>query len=858
VSGEVLELSSGSEDYWNAMIDRSKREHVELHVAIEGEVNAGRMGPALGNELLAYLESKRQEIEKLNVPSVTLGRRPPWYFAPEHGRIWRDVRSQLEKRLKESDLRNVELSSTRLVNQLAAPALEEVDSRGLVIGNVQSGKTVSFTSLSAMAVDGGYQILIVLAGTTNILRKQTQKRLSREFILHGGAWFSLTDDDNDFTHQTAGPVPFMQSKDKKTILVIKKNPTVLRRLIEWLSLASEAERRRCPVLVIDDEADQASINTAKSKARRTAINQRILDLLRTVPNSAYVGYTATPFANVLIDPTITEDLYPRSFISVLETPPSYFGSERLFGRPPLDEEDFETASEVDIYREISPTEATSVQPSPSSLTDFLSAGLPQSLQEALDFFVLSCAAREARGDGDQHMTMLIHTTASARAHEAFRIPVEKHVQEIITSIRLKNSETLSRLSGAWAAELKRVEASQFGHKSVSFQSIQTRIEAESFQVGVVVENYLSQDNLCFDEDDGKKQIVIGGNVLSRGLTLEGLMVSYYARRVKSYDTLLQMGRWFGYRPGYEDLIRVWMTTELFDWFRDIARVETEIRLDIARYCEEGLTPLEATIRIRTHSSLLVTARNKMHAAVTFNGSYQDRRMQMRHLIRKGGGVPERNLHLTRAFIEDLGTGFIEKRGYQWASVSSELVLQFLSAYGFATASGDVGSAAFLDYVKRKVDKDPTGPWNQWEVWLVNVTQGRHKEQLGDKIIGMANRSRHRDNVPDLMVPDTEVADIGALVPETDWDTGNPQAPRLLIYIIDAKSSKKDNSKHRADLDAECNLVGLAVKTPSVAKEDDVDRVGVFPPGEEEFVDEELDHELEELEKLESNVPGGAS
>jgi hypothetical protein len=845
-----MPLDSNYSYLWSNVVDKSRLEQLELDYVIRQEVIDERITVKAGSVLLEYLQERRKEIEALDVPAVTLGRRAPWCYSPEHGRIWGDVKRQLEGRLTTDDIKKVELSSTRLVNQLAAPALEHVDSRGLVIGNVQSGKTTSFTSLSAMAMDGGYQILIVLAGTTNFLRKQTQKRMNREFVIQGGAWFSLTDLDNDFAHQTSSPLPFMQATDRKTILVVKKNPTVLNRVINWFKLAPVTERQRCPVLIVDDEADQASVNTARGNARRTAINRLLLETLETMPNSAYVGYTATPFANVLIDPTIQQDLYPRSFISVLETPPAYFGSERMFGRPPMEEEDFEVVAELDIRREISNEDAEALQPKPRQVNAFCVNELPESLTAAIEYFVLSCAAREKRQGGLTHMTMLIHTTAMARAHEVFRAPVSAYVNKIISAVRTKDLIMIEKLKKRWEEECSKVSAQQFENEEVSFNSILAKLSQHGFNVDVLIENYLSEDDLEFDDENPKRQIVIGGNILSRGVTLEGLNVSYYARKVKAYDTLLQMGRWFGYRKGYEDYVRIWMTNDLFDWFRDVALVEQEIRRDIANYKNQNLTPLEATVRIRTHPQMLITAKNKMHAAVTVKGSYADRKMQMRHVVYKGNGVPERNFSTTDTFIRSLGMhSSSDKKGFQWDSIVAEKILSFLNEFNFPAASGDVGSASFREYVRKRV-KNVDDAWNQWQVRLINIASNEVTEKIGEYQVRLANRSRLGQDVPETgLGPGVKIGDIGALVPEEDWSYGSAGYPTLLIYAINPKS--KSTGKGRVDLEADTVVIALAIRTPAVYDETDVDRVTVLPPGEQEEIDEENDNELAEIEAAEA-------
>ncbi len=484
-------------------------------------------------------------------------------------------------------------------------------------------------SVIAKGADVGYRLFIVLSGITDNLRSQTQERLQEMLVgdLHKN-WHLLTDLDADF-YRTDNAPNLLSNPEQRLLAVVKKNPYRLRRLAKWLDSAGESTLRNCPILLIDDEADQASIDVGKN-GRTSRINGLIRQVLDK-PKAAYVAYTATPFANLLIDPLDAYGLYPGDFIVDLPRSPDYFGPERLFGREALhpDEEGTDTTDGLDVIRQVPPGEITSVQPPKGrgAVYDW-EPKLAPSLRKAALWFILATAARRTRNIGNRHSSMLIHTSMLAEAHARLAVPLVELRDRLLAELTDGAAPTWSELVDLWEEEAARLPP-ESGQEAVSWSAVREQVIPVLEDLRVIVDNYRSTDRLAYPRDEEVTAIVIGGNTLSRGLTLEGLVCSYFVRSASAYDTLLQMGRWFGYRRGYSDLVRIWMTGDLESWFFDLATVEQEIRNEIRRYEEgaEHVTPRQLAVKLRDHPAMSITAANKMGVGQTVEISYGKTRQQ---------------------------------------------------------------------------------------------------------------------------------------------------------------------------------------------------------------------------------------
>ena len=374
--------------------------------------------PGLSNTLADEISEARKRVERqfedieiLHNHSV-IRSRPRWYFGPKPSDLhWPAVREFLltAKGWPERDVNSIHEASNEVVSLMENPAQARFSCRGLVVGHVQSGKTANMTAVAAKALDAGYDTVIVLAGLTNKLRYQTQLRFFDDLVCRNPLnWQVLTPNEPDRDFRAPPQGGFLSHVDKAQLAVIKKNVSPLRELRNAVERTLPAVRSQLRILVIDDECDQASINSSRGELDMTAINRRIRELLALLPAATYVGYTATPFANVLINPYRADgqkfdDLYPRDFITALPRRDSYFGTERLFGATPSDPDDIQPDEEgLDMIRDVPAEEEVLLQPRSRSERDSFQPVMTNSLETAILYFLASCAARHMRGDGEAH------------------------------------------------------------------------------------------------------------------------------------------------------------------------------------------------------------------------------------------------------------------------------------------------------------------------------------------------------------------------------------------------------------------------------------------------------------------------
>ena len=589
------------------------------------EVLMPGLSASLSEEIAEARQVVEQQLDKLEILHrySVLRKRPAWYFGPKPtDRHWPAVRDFLlkAKGWPEVAVDDIDEASNEVVSLLENPAEEQFSCRGLVVGHVQSGKTANMTAVIAKALDAGYDTVIVLAGMTNKLRYQTQMRLSDDLVSRNPLnWQVLTPNELDGDFRAPAYGGFLSHRDKAQLAVIKKNVSPLGELKHAVKRTLLAALKRLRILVIDDECDQASVNTARGELDMTAINQHIRELLSTLPAVTYVGYTATPFANVLIDPygadgQELDDLYPRDFLCALPRPDRYFGTESLFGTVPSDPGNVQPAEEgFDMIRDVPSEEEALLQPRSRDERDDFQPVMTDSLETAILYFLASCAARRARGDGTQHMTMLVHTSAYVVAHERVATLIQDWVDVNRSEIVDPESDLGQRIQAIWNAEQNRLPADITDASPVSVDQIFERLPNVLDVIEFPIENGASSDRIDYTGPP-RTYIVVGGSILARGLTLEGLMVSYFLRSTSQYDTLLQMGRWFGYRPNYEDLPRIWLPEELRLRFRALASVEEEVREEIEQYRLQDLTPMDIAVRIRAIPGMAITAAGKMRAA----------------------------------------------------------------------------------------------------------------------------------------------------------------------------------------------------------------------------------------------------
>jgi len=676
---------------------------------------------------LARVRQRAEESRILRIPETLIDKASlskAWYPGVTPGdRFWPALEDELKRSgLPRSAIDSIDGASRKIVGLLAPPWEKEIRTRGLVLGYVQSGKTSNFTAVAAKAADAGYRLFIVLSGVHNNLRRQTQARLEEQLVRASRTkwdrnnWLPLTSLGADFGRVQLDPDSLLTVADRYFLCVVKKNGRRLQNLISWLEAASPATLRACPILVVDDEADQASVNTAREAQERTRINEQLVRLL-TLSKVAYVGYTATPFANLFVDPKVPEDIYPRDFIVDLPRPADYFGPERLFGRERLEHDDDDPDDGLDVIRRIDDADLRALQPPRKRAErDAFVPPVTASLTEAFRYFVLATAARRARGQ-KSHSTMLVHTTSLTMIHLRYREPVREMRDRLADEVRTAGAATLDHLRTLWERECSAVPAEPLGETPMAFDDLAPHLTEVLDGLEVVVDNYRATDRLHYGEDP-KVVVVIGGNTLSRGLTLEGLVVSYFARAASAYDTLLQMGRWFGYRRGYSDLPRIWIGEQLEEWFRHLATVEAELRVDVARYEDDHVTPLNFGARIRTHPQLAITSALKMRHARPVKVSYAGRRLQTILFNHRDRGWLLANKAAASSLIEAarLRVGDAEDIGvgrWMFSDVGVEAIRAFLNEYEFHSNAVELQREAILRYIEEQNGYEDLLRWNVW-------------------------------------------------------------------------------------------------------------------------------------------------
>jgi hypothetical protein len=758
--------------------------------------------------------------------------KPQWYPGPDiNSKFWLTLRKNLESsNLSEGAVADLDGMSTKIVACLPPPNSETFSGRGLVLGYVQSGKTTSFMAVISKAVDAGYRFVIVLSGTTNNLRAQTQSRLEQQLTANQHNWHWLTGIDKDFSaFNNANNL--LQPSETRIIAVVKKNKAVLKRLYAWLDSANALTRGKLPVLIIDDESDQASVNTARQQNARTAINKALHDLLDTsfLRKIAYVGYSATPFANLLVDTTDADSIYPRDFVVSLPLNPDYFGPERLFGSALLaDEGDSET---WDVIRDIPNSDVDLVKP-PKKRTITWKPTLTESLKDSVRWFLIATAVRRIREHDLAWSSMMIHTSPNVQPHEDMKKIIEELLNSWSQDRSLLKQESLLQLTSEVGRSSEFIEpdlSEMLADRSAEFFEA---LEGTLQDTKVLVDNYASLDRLDYSLDPFPV-IVVGGNTLSRGLTLEGLVSTFFLRTSSAYDSLLQMGRWFGYRKGYEDLQRIWLANEapysLKTWFGKLAFVEQEIRDQIEVLTISGISPSELGVRIRQLPGMSITAAAKMRSAVKAELSYSGTQPQT-ILFSEDPEIQKENFELLKTFVESIDHELKKNdSGFAAISMDSATVMDFVRAYQFPDASLVLQSDRISSYVQKLNDDGELLTWNV--AIYSNAKKNAPTKQLSSLIkVGMANRSKLKTeneiiDIKTLISVGDLVADVPSLRAAARGDKGTLRKSDLLaqrmlhedtkargllgIYVIDPKSKVSlKESTEREKLDLETPLVGL--------------------------------------------------
>ncbi|GAA1026230.1 Z1 domain-containing protein [Virgisporangium ochraceum] len=744
------------------------RKEIEARVAVWQDDSVGLYDDADHIEWLADARAERS-----------------WEFWDRYRRYLEDVRT-----LPPLVVRRLDQSTDRILRRIEDPKRPGRWRRtGLVVGQVQSGKTGNYIGLACKAADAGYKLIVILAGIHNSLRSQTQLRVD-EGLLGFDTQYQLRSDEEKRNSRigvgamsgarrlkvasltTSAETGDFQRKvalhtglpigDYPVVLVIKKHHSILEYVRKWVVEVEGQEDadggppkvRDVPLLVIDDEADHASIDVSRdADSDPSAINRGIRNLLAAFDKAAYVGYTATPFANIYINPDADHDkygidLFPSSFIENLPAPSNYFGPERVFGLRADDPDD----TSIDARPVFRPVDDSTTW-MPKHKKDWVPPDqLPGSLQEAVDAFVLTCAARRARGQVREHNSMLIHVTRFTDVQKIVRDQVHEHLS--LSRDRLRDSRTdqsrrlLARMEELWKRDFVPTTDAFTADEAprLSWEQVAAEIPAAIRRIEVNAINGTSKDALAYYENrrTGLNVIAIGGDKLSRGLTLEGLSVSYYLRTSNTYDTLLQMGRWFGFRPGYEDLCRLYTTVDLRDAYAEITAADNELRRDFEEMAIVDQTPETFGLRVRSSSlGLAVTAANKMRRGEKVRISYSGEIPETTAFSLRESAVRQNFANLERFVtrLDQIGTGTEDKGSVVWTNVSPTDVIEgFLDGYAPERGSYRVRPVFLSGYIKQCAAK---GELSRWTVRLVGVSNAPPRK-IGTREVGLVKRAAKED------------------------------------------------------------------------------------------------------------------
>ena len=739
--------------------------------------------------------------------------------------FWNRYKKYLEvdEKLPPTVIASIDETTEEILKRLESPRrIGAWDRRGMVVGNVQSGKTSNYTGLISKAVDAGYKMIIVLAGLNNDLRSQTQKRIDKGFIgrdtrkkesydqtssrigaglLPGFAESPIiavtsAESNGDFKKSVHRSVTITPGGDP-IIAVVKKNVTPLNNLLNWFTGTNTSGMiSNIPLLLIDDEADNASIDTKAAKRiggvavdpddeerDPTKINGLIRQILKCFSQSAYVGYTATPFANIFIYPTdpnnestvFGEDLYPRSFIVNLHAPSNYIGPDKVFGLYRDRTANIKEVVPLPLTREVNDNQNSFPEKHKSSL---IVTSIPDSMYRAIYAFILSAAARDVRGQGRKHHSMLVHVTRFVDVQTQITELIKSVMKKIVAELELQTGpqyqKLISDLEKMWHDDFEPTTASVMsslddnGIIPFSWTDVKARLFTCASKIEVKSVNGKAADGgLDYDAyPNGCSVIAVGGDKLSRGLTLEGLAVSYYARFSKMYDTLLQMGRWFGYRNGYADLCRLYTTKQLIEWYRHIAVANEELRRELDDMADLGATPESYGLKVRTHpDGMLITAMNKMRNSETRRVTYAGELLQIARYY-KHNNCNAKNIKFADEWLKRLGRprapSVKTRNNYLWNNVEPEKIVEFLQNITIHASCFNASPKIVSQYIMTQVED---GELINWTVALVSTLSGE-VYPIGGVEIGLSWSS---DNQADDLENDTIYLIRNNLITETDQD-----------------------------------------------------------------------------------------
>lgn len=740
---------------------------------------------------------------------------------------WNRYKKYMKKDLPPNVVKTIDADTDKIMDNLEDPKKDQFSRYGMVVGHVQSGKTGNYSALICKAADAGYKFIVVIAGGINNLRDQTQERLNEAFIgidsgeLVGVGKFSgterskiprsLTTKTGDFNKRDAdknAQGTNFDNSNSPIVLVIKKNTSTLKNVIEWLSKIYNNRVSKHAMILIDDESDYASINTKKPEEDPTVINRRIRELLSLFEKSVYVAYTATPYANIFIDHNIEDergkDLFPKDFIYALKAPGNYFGAKKIF----LDK-DFKHIVSI---------------PEPYNLKlnhkkTLRLNKLPDTLKDAIRLFLINIGIRNLRNQGNKHNSMLIHASRFTAVHQE----IGSHVEDYLSNLRKdilayglinnpekqsKNIRDIKNTFDKYCKGLKYKFDTNSKEIKVEWKDV---IKSISELVNTVVIREVHQERtveLEYRDDQPTNAIVIGGTSLARGYTIEGLSVSYFLRKTIFYDTLMQMGRWFGYRPGYEDLCKIYMTDNMRDNFKYIIEATEDLFETFDIMAKRKKTPEDFGLAVQQHpdSGLQVTARNKQRYTkeICYNMKL-DGHLKETEKIVSNVDINIENIELIKELILKISDRRYNeselKNSYLWKNIDKSIVKEFINEFKIYESSKEdifgIKSRMPINFIKKYIDEIDS----KWDIALYStkkkeegriyindkVTVYKQKRKVQSKDDGKCYEVGHRQ-ISSVISESISLSDVECEgIERTDRKAvrNRLKRPLLMLHILDA-------------------------------------------------------------------------
>ena len=745
-------------------MDKSQLMHI-ARIRYYQEKNSGKSREQALNEMYKIIESLKlvainvdtnevvKELEKETIPLpgpqiIKEENIEPWLLKHRKNIDWEHY-NRFREFMENKDFPINVIDSTdgitnEILDMIGYPKIrKKFDVRGMVVGYVQSGKTNNYITLINKAIDCGYKFIIILAGMHNDLRSQTQYRVDEQIL---GVETSIKRDKNsglgvglDISGKKREiNIQYLTSREnngdfKKAradaqgkynsntphVLVVKKNKSILENLVKYIE---ELKLPDLPMLLIDDEADQASVNTKKQDEDsidydRTTINSYINDILGQFTRKTYIGYTATPYANVFITKEGEEDnykdIFPKDFIISMPKPENYQGAEEIFG----DKYKKYFREITDLFELIAQDD---MKDKDADVSDFKDLDNSHSLKKAIYTFLCAIAIKKIRGIKG-HNSMLIHLVLYKNVQSNLKREVKNFIEVVRSSLRQSKNSEISKA-------IKKVLETEYSEYGNRFEEILDLIIENLDPLKLKIEEFNgnSKSSLDYTRKDDLNVIAIGGNKLSRGLTLEGLTVSYYMRKSPAYDTLTQMGRWFGYRDNYEDICRIYTSLDIVKSFKNISEAEQELREMIEEMKSEGMTPKEFQLRVRHFPGLMVTANNKKRNAIKKSIGYASSLIQTKTFDIKN---QINNYNTTLNFVNEIKSKEVvtdDEKFKVFKGVKLREVIKFLSEYKTSENSRRVDNDSIISFLRATAEK---GEFKEWDIYIRNLNSGKEDKNL---------------------------------------------------------------------------------------------------------------------------------